>query len=62
MSTVGQVERKTQDHVVELFQQQLGYEHAGSWEHRPGNSHIETSLLEQNLRVRGYGLNRSTTR
>ncbi|WP_274602844.1 type I restriction endonuclease subunit R [Sinomonas cyclohexanicum] len=53
MSTVGQVERKTQDRVVKLFRQ-LGYEYAGNWEYREGNSHVEVALLDQNLRARGY--------
>ncbi|WP_120520794.1 type I restriction endonuclease subunit R [Arthrobacter celericrescens] len=59
MSTVGQIERRTQERVVELFEEQLGYEYAGSWEQRPDNSHIETSLLEQNLLARGYDSNLS---
>ncbi|OOP60470.1 restriction endonuclease subunit R [Arthrobacter sp. SRS-W-1-2016] len=59
MSTVGQIERRTQDRVVELFEKQLGYEYLGSWEQRQDNSHIETSLLEQNLLARGYDSNLS---
>ncbi len=54
MSTVGQIERRTQERVVELFQSQLGYDYQGNWEYREDNSHIETDLLEQNLRARGY--------
>jgi type I restriction enzyme R subunit len=54
MSVVGQVERKTQNRVMELFQEQLGYEYGGNWEYREGNSHVETALLERNLRARGY--------
>lgn len=54
MSLVGQIERKTQNRVVELFHEQLGYEYGGNWEYREGNSHVETALLEQNLRARGY--------
>lgn len=57
MSVVGQVERKTQNRVVDLFQDQLGYEYGGNWEYRDGNSHVETDLLEQNLRARGYNDN-----
>lgn len=57
MSTVGQIERRTQDRVVELFQDRLGYEYGGNWENRKDNSHIETDLLEQNLRARGYDKN-----
>lgn len=54
MSVVGQIERKTQDRVVELFGDQLGYEYVGSWEHREDNSHVEVELLTQNLLERGY--------
>ncbi|MGO2031957.1 MAG: type I restriction endonuclease, partial [Glutamicibacter ardleyensis] len=54
MSTVGQIERSTQNRVVKLFLEELGYEYGGNWEYREGNSHIETDTLEQNLRARGY--------
>ncbi|MBM7502938.1 type I restriction endonuclease subunit R [Agromyces aurantiacus] len=53
MSVVGQLERKTQDRVVKLFQE-LGYEYLGSWEDRAGNSNLEDVLLRQNLVARGY--------
>ncbi|MFI8771877.1 type I restriction endonuclease subunit R [Gordonia sp. NPDC062954] len=54
MSDVGQVERKAQDRVVQLFREQLGYEYLGNWEGRAGNSNIERQLLVQNLNARGY--------
>ena len=54
MSEVGQIERKAQDRVVELFRDDLGYEYLGNWEYREGNSHVEVELLAQNLRARGY--------
>ena len=57
MSDVGQVERKTQERVVELFTDQLGYEYLGNWEHRAGNSNVEQALLIQNLQARGYADN-----
>ncbi|MFF2347546.1 type I restriction endonuclease subunit R [Pseudarthrobacter sp. NPDC058119] len=57
MSVVGQLERKTQDQVVQLFQGRLGYEYGGNWEYREGNSHVEIFLLEKNLRARGYNDN-----
>ncbi|MFH5230820.1 type I restriction endonuclease subunit R [Antrihabitans spumae] len=57
MSNVGQVERKAQDRVVELFGETLGYDYLGSWEYRDRNSNIETALLDQNLRARGYNDN-----
>lgn len=46
MSNVGQIERKTQNRVVELIRDQLGFEYLGNWEHRQGISNIEVSLLE----------------
>ena len=54
MSDVGQVERKAQDRVVGLFRDQLDYDYLGNWEYREGNSNIETDLLVQNLKARGY--------
>jgi type I restriction enzyme R subunit len=57
MSVVGQIERKTQDRVVKLFRDQLGYEYLGSWESRDGNSHVEEQLLETNLLARGFDAN-----
>jgi type I restriction enzyme, R subunit len=54
MSNVGQLERKTQDRVVGLFRESLGYRYLGNWETRLGNSHIEVELLAKNLRARGY--------
>lgn len=52
--SVGQPERATQDRVVKLFQDQLGYEYAGNWDYRPDNSNIEEAYLRQNLLARGY--------
>jgi type I restriction enzyme, R subunit len=54
MSDVGQIERKAQNRVVRLFQEQLGYEYLGNWEYRDGNSNVEVGLLKQNLSARGY--------
>ena len=45
MNTVGQIERKTQDRVVTLFQDQLGYDYLGNWSDRPSNRNIEETLL-----------------
>src|SRR5450755_1866039 len=54
MSAVGQPERKTQDRVVRLLNEQLGYQYLGNWKGRAGTSNIEVALLAQNLRAHGY--------
>jgi len=55
VSDVGQIERKTQDRVVKLFRDDLGYEYLGNWEYREGNSNVDLQLLEMGLEKRGYG-------
>ncbi|MGW4901671.1 type I restriction endonuclease subunit R [Streptomyces albidoflavus] len=57
MSNVGQPERKTQDRVIELFRDSLGYEYLGNWGYRTVNSNVDVELLSQNLRARNYGDN-----
>ena len=47
---VGQLERKTQNRVVELFHDVLKYDYLGNWQDRENNSNIETELLEQYLK------------
>ena len=37
MTTVGQIEKKTQRRVVQLFRKQLGYDYLGDWTDREGN-------------------------
>jgi type I restriction enzyme R subunit len=54
MSNVGQIERKSQDRVVQLFRDHLGYDYLGNWEYRDGNSNVELDLLSANLQARGY--------
>lgn len=49
-SAVGQIERKTQDRVVRLFQHVLGYDYLGNWIDRPHNKHIEEDLLRAFLK------------
>ena len=53
MSNVGQLERKTQNRVVNFFKEQLDYDYLGDWEYREGNSNIETNLLTKWLKNRG---------
>jgi len=52
--SVGQLERKTQDRVVALFRDRLGYEYLGNWEEREGNSNIEEDILRAFLTRSGY--------
>ena len=53
MSIVGQIERKTQDRVVALFQHTLGYEYLGDWADRAGNANIEQDLLRSWMTTQG---------
>jgi type I restriction enzyme R subunit len=54
MSTVGQLERKTQNRVVKLFRDRLNYDYLDNWEDREGNSNIEEGYLRAYLKRRGY--------
>jgi type I restriction enzyme, R subunit len=54
MREVGQIERITQNRVVELFQDELGYTYLGNWEERENNSNIEVGLLTAYLTRKGY--------
>lgn len=53
MSDIGQRERMTQNRVIELLRDQLGYVYLGNWIDRPGNSNVEQSLLRAWLAGRG---------
>jgi len=52
--TVGQIERKTQDRIVKLFRDELGYTYLGNWEDRTDNSNIERELLTKFLKEKKY--------
>ncbi len=55
MSTIGQIERLTQNRIVKLFCEQLGYQYLGNWEDRLNNSNIEVFLLRKYLFIKaGY--------
>jgi type I restriction enzyme R subunit len=54
MSTVGQIERATQDRVVKLLREQLGYTYLGNWEVRQDNSNIEERYLRLFLKRQEY--------
>ncbi len=51
---VGQLERKTQDRIVSLFRDRLGYDYLGNWEDRSDNSNIEEGYLRLFLSLAGY--------
>ena len=53
MSFVGQPERVTQNRVIKLFYDELGYRYLGDWSDRHGNSNIEETLLTDWLTKRG---------
>jgi type I restriction enzyme R subunit len=54
MIKVGQIERATQNRLVQLFIRQLGYQFLGHWEEREGNSNLEADLLKSYLTQQGY--------
>lgn len=53
MSSIGQIERATQNRIVALFRQRLGYAYLGNWQDAPRSSPIEDDLLRASLRKRG---------
>ena len=54
MSQIGEIERRTQDRILRLFQDALGYDYLGHWQDRPDNSNIEEEYLRNFLRRQGY--------
>jgi type I restriction enzyme R subunit len=54
MSTVGQIEKRTQARVVKLFRETLGYDYLGDWIDREGNRNIEPELLSAFLKKQGH--------
>jgi type I restriction enzyme R subunit len=54
MSIVGQPERATQNRVIALFRDELGYHYLDDWTDRGGNSNIEEGLLSAWLTKCGY--------
>ena len=54
MSGIGKPERETQNRVIALFRNELGYRYLGDWSDRAGNSNIEEKLLTTYLAGVGY--------
>jgi type I restriction enzyme R subunit len=54
MSKIGQSERATQDRVIALFRNGLGYRYLGDWRDRDDNSNIEEYWLADFLSRSGY--------
>jgi len=55
VSTIGQIEKRTQQRVVKLFREQLGYDYLGDWTDREDNGNIEQEYLQKFLRQKqGY--------
>ena len=54
MSDVGHTERKTQNRIINLFQDQLHYEYLGNWQDREDNQAIEENYLSAYLTKCGY--------
>lgn len=54
MSGIGTPESATQNRVIALFRDELGYRYLGDWTDRAGNSNIEEQLLADYLTKCGY--------
>lgn len=54
MSSIGQPERITQDRVIKLFREELGYQYLGDWSDRAHNSNIDEPWLSDYLLRSGY--------
>ena len=54
MSELGQIERRTQNCIIKLLTEKLGYEYLGNWQDREGNQPIEEQYLKAWLLIRGY--------
>lgn len=51
---IGKPERATQNRVVKLFTDELGYTYLGNWEDRDNNLNIEVEILSAYLKKSGY--------
>ena len=53
MTLVGDLEIKTQQRVIALFRDQLGFTYLGNWHDRPNNRNVERECLKQFLTRQG---------
>lgn len=54
MSDIGKSERVTQNRIVGVFRDELGYEYLGDWTDRQANSNVEDDFLSAYLAKAGY--------
>ncbi|WP_027190871.1 type I restriction endonuclease subunit R [Fundidesulfovibrio putealis] len=54
MSDIGKSERVTQNRVIALFRDEMGYSNLGDWSDREGNTNVEEGLLTAHLKKCGY--------
>jgi type I restriction enzyme R subunit len=54
MSTVGQIERATQNRVVKLFQEKLGYRYLGNFKDNDDNTNVIQDILTDYLTKKQY--------
>ena len=54
MTTVGQIEKKTQQRTVKLFRDQLGYNYLGDWTDRDNTRNVEPEYLRAFLKQQGH--------
>src|ERR1035438_5607240 len=54
MNGVGQPESSTQNRVIAVFRDELGYRYLGDWTDRDSNSNVEEAILTAYLTKRGY--------
>lgn len=53
MTNISKPERATQDRIISLFGDKLGYRYLGDWSERSGNTNIEPELLSAFLKKSG---------
>lgn len=53
MNTIGKAERITQNRVVKLFRDELGYRYLGDWSDQD-NSNVDEALATAHLAKAGY--------